>query len=168
MTTQVTKKGNEGSKARLINVLHVWGNYSKSEEVARRHGGRLPTLSELIIDLGNHPDMYTELSGKSLWVGDSQGIKSVRTCVIDYKNGKLNPLFDNHWEELPIERRAILFNGNGPIIVYISNGKTARLQIDADLSSDDDASIVTFVAEKQAEQKPRNFIRKLVDLLRQE
>lgn len=111
-------------------------HHSNLMEIVRKEEGRLPTQKEFILTLsesGQHQrleeDSYLLDGRKPKIIGDSSpgGIYQGKHCEIVYQDGTLIRVHEeSHWQQLPPERRALVYGEEGQLMVTVYSNKSNR------------------------------------------
>jgi hypothetical protein len=105
-------------------------SHSESEAIAARHGGRLPTLQEFLMALGDQ-QQYGKSVNRAYWLGGRNGIRGPYVSRVDHKTGELRMTDHDTWSGLPANERALVLAGEGPIILGVGSDYLTVLALPA-------------------------------------
>jgi hypothetical protein len=101
-----------------VTILNQSASFVDASMLAKKYGGELPSLEELMSWLKNKNNFKMAL-GESYWLREEPGLEVSGYCKIDYDQGTIEEVSQAEYNSLPFESKIWVDSGDGPLTLKV-------------------------------------------------
>jgi hypothetical protein len=106
---------------RPVVILSQRGPFERAREIAKDHGGELPSLEEFLRWLNplKNDKSFEDAKKDWYWLREARGLNISGACKIDYEKGTIKEVTKRQYDNLPEEQKAWAYRGSGPLALDV-------------------------------------------------